>query len=46
MQVVVVERVGQAPGQQLVEDHAQRIDVGGGTDRAAGDLFGRGVFRA
>ena len=32
-------------GQQLEEEHAERVDVGRGGDRAAGDLLGRGVLR-
>ena len=32
-------------GQQLEQQHAERVDVGGGGDRAAGDLLGRGVLR-
>ena len=32
-------------GEQLEEQHAQGVDVGGGGDLAAGDLLGRGVLR-
>ena len=33
-------------GEQLVEHHAQRVDVGRGGDRLAADLLGAGVVRA
>ena len=32
-------------GEQLEEQHAERVDVGRGGDLAAGDLLGRGVLR-
>ncbi len=32
-------------GEQLEEQDAEGVDVGGGRDRAAGDLLGRGVLR-
>ena len=35
-----------AAAQQLVEHDAQRVDVGGGGDRLAAELLGRGVVRA
>ncbi len=45
LQLAVAEQpVGRAAGQQLVEQHAEGIDVGGRGDRAAEYLFGRGVF--
>ena len=34
-----------APGERHIEHHAQRVDIGGGGDRAARDLFGACVFR-
>lgn len=30
-------------GEQLVEDHAQRVDIGVNADALAGNLFGRGI---
>src|ERR1700748_3148943 len=33
-------------GQQLVQQHAERIDIRRCCDRFAGDLFGGGVFRS
>ena len=47
----MVERRGEplagrmGPGQQPVEQHAQRVDVGGGGERLATDLFRRREFR-
>ena len=37
--------VGMAPGQELVEQHAQRIHVPGRRGRLTGELLGRGVAR-
>ena len=34
-----------APAEQEVQQHAERVDVGGGGDRRAGELLGRGVLR-
>ncbi len=39
------EAMGTATGEQLIKDGTQRIDVGGGRDRLAEDLFGGGVVR-
>ena len=36
---------GHDPGQQLVEDHADRVEVGGGADRVALRLLGGEVLR-
>src|SRR5262245_53787613 len=38
------ETVGAAPAKQLVEQNAERIDVGSGSHLLAADLFGTGVF--
>ncbi len=40
-----LEPIGPAAGQELVEHHAQRVDVAGRRDRLALDLLGAGVFR-
>ena len=40
----VVELVGEAAGEHLVEQDAERVGVAGGGDGAAEDLFGAGVF--
>ena len=39
------EPVRQPAGEQLVEQHAERVDIRGGRDRLAANLFGAGVFR-
>ena len=39
-------RYGRCAGQQLVEHHAERVDVGRGGDRLAAHLLGAGVVRA
>ena len=41
----VLRRIGASFREQLVENDAQRVDVGGGRDRLAGDLLGRRVVR-
>ena len=38
-------RYGRVAGEQFVQQHAQRIDVGARADRPAGDLLGRRVVR-
>ena len=40
-----LEVVGPAAGEDLVEQHAERVDVGGAADRGAADLLGRGELR-
>ena len=42
--VGVLAGVGDDPGQRLVEDAAERVDVGGGADRAAAPLLRRHVL--
>ena len=37
-------RIGQVAGQELVGQHAERVDIGGRRDRLAEHLLGRGVF--
>ena len=39
------ELIRPAAGEQFVQQHAERVDVGGGRDHLAADLFRAGVFR-
>ena len=42
---VPFQSIGSGPGEQLIENDAERIDVRRGGQRSPGDLFGTGVVR-